>query len=506
MSAPARLRMEAIDKRFGATIALDHAELELGAGELHALLGENGAGKTTLMNVLSGLYRADGGRVWIDGRPVDIHEPRDAIRHRIGMVHQHFELIGPLSALENVIVGNEGGGLQLRRDRQARAVAELAQRFGFELDLRARVASLPMADRQKVEIVKAIYRGVDVLILDEPTTVLTPGEADVLLRTLRTMAAQGLSVVFISHKIAEVLGHSDRVTVMRAGRTVATVTTSATGERELVEMMIGERLVRTAAPPPHAADDTALLRVEDVNVAGRGAAASVDGARFSVGRGEVVGLAGVDGNGQRELVEAIVGLRRTTAGRIEVGGRDVTSAAVGERLARGLTYIPEDRMGDGVMPSMSLAENLVVGLHRFVMQSGFAYRPAAVRARAVGPITDYKIPADAATPVGVLSGGNIQKVLVARALAIAGHGTTKLLVAHNPTRGLDVRTTEFVSGCLVDVTRAGGGVLLVSSDLDELMQLSHRLLVIFRGRIVADIPAGEFDPYRIGRLMTGGSI
>jgi general nucleoside transport system ATP-binding protein len=284
------------------------------------------------------------------------------------------------------------------------------------------------------------------------------------------------------------------------------VKTSATGERELVEMMIGERLVRTAAPPPHAADDTALLRVEDVNVAGRGAAASVDGARFSVGRGEVVGLAGVDGNGQRELVEAIVGLRRTTAGRIEVGGRDVTAAAVGERLARGLTYIPEDRMGDGVMPSMSVAENLVVGLHRFVMHGGFAYRPAAVRARAVAPITDYRIPADAATPVGVLSGGNIQKVLVARALAIAGHGTTKLVVAHNPTRGLDVRTTEFVSGCLVGVTRAGGGVLLVSSDLDELMQLSHRLLVIFRGRIVADIPAGEFDPYRIGRLMTGGSI
>src|SRR5215813_3764877 len=236
------VQMSDIAKRFGETVALAGVDFTAARGEIHGLLGENGAGKTTLMNVLSGLYRADGGRVWIDGRPVDIHEPRDAIRHRIGMVHQHFELIGPLSALENVIVGNEGGGLQLRRDRQAHAVTELARRFGFELDLRARVASLPMADRQKVEIVKAIYRGVDVLILDEPTTVLTPGEADVLLRTLRTLAAQGVSVVFISHKIAEVLGHSDRVTVMRAGRTVATVKTSTTGERELVEMMIGERL------------------------------------------------------------------------------------------------------------------------------------------------------------------------------------------------------------------------------------------------------------------------
>lgn len=503
---PARLLMEAIDKRFGATIALDHAEFELAVGEFHALLGENGAGKTTLMNVLSGLYRADGGRVWIDGRLADITEPRDAIRHRIGMVHQHFELIAPLSALENVIVGHEGGGLWLRRDRHARALAALARRFGFELDLRARVASLPMADRQRVEIMKAIFRGVDVLILDEPTTVLTPEEAVVLLRTLRTMVAQGLSVVFISHKIAEVLGHSDRVTVMRAGRTVATVRTSDAGERELVEMMIGERLIRAAAPPPRAAGDTVLLRVDGVTVAGRGAAPSVDDARFSVGRGEVVGLAGVDGNGQRELVEAIVGVRRTTAGRIEIGGRDVTSAAIGERLARGLAYIPEDRVGDGILPSMSLAENLVVGLHRFVMHGGFACRPAAIRARAAAPIDDYKIPADAATPVGVLSGGNIQKVLVARALAVAGYGATKLLVAHNPTRGLDVRTAEFVSSRLVDVTRAGGGVLLVSSDLDELMQLSHRLLVIFRGCIVAEIPAAAFDPYSIGRLMTGGSI
>jgi simple sugar transport system ATP-binding protein len=495
--------MEAISKRFGATVALDEASFELSAGEIHALLGENGAGKTTLMNVLSGLYRADAGRLWLDGRPAEIAGPRDAIRHRIGMVHQHFELIPPLTALENVIVGREGGAL-LRRDRQAARVAALAQRFGFEVDLGARVAALGLAEQQKVEILKAIVRGVDVLILDEPTTVLTPQEADALLRTLRTMASEGLAVVFISHKIHEVLGHADRVTVMRAGRTIGTVGAAGTTEQQLVEMMIGERVARTAAPAERGGDDTALLRADGLSVAGRSGQPAIRQVLFSVGRGEVVGLAGIDGNGQRELVEALVGLRRLTAGRIELGGRDVTSATVGERLAQGLAYIPEDRMGDGSLPSMSVAENLFLGVHRLA-RGGLAYRPAEIRERAARPVQDYAIRGTATTPLGLLSGGNIQKVLIARALAVAEHGSAPLVVAHNPTRGLDVRTTEFVRRCLVDVSRRRGGVFLVSSDLDELMQVAHRILVLFRGAIVADLPSPAFDAYEIGRLMTGAT-
>ncbi len=499
-----RLRMQAMSKRFAATVALADADFEVRAGEIHALLGENGAGKTTLMNVLSGLYRADAGRIWINGERADIGEPRDAIRHRIGMVHQHFELIPTLTALENVIIGQEGGGALLRRDRQARTVTALARRFGFDVDLTAPVASLGMADRQKVEIVKAIFRGVDVLILDEPTTVLTPQESDALLRTLATMTAEGLSVVFISHKIHEVLGHCDRVTVMRAGRTVGTVNASDTTEQTLVEMMIGERVARTAAPAEHRADETVLLRVDGVSVAGRGGAPAVRHALFSVGRGEVVGLAGVDGNGQRELVEAIVGLRRPMSGRVELGGRDVTTASVAARLAQGLAYIPEDRMRDGILPSMSVAENLIFGVHRVALR-GLAYRPAAIRERAARPIADYAIRGDATTPIGMLSGGNIQKVLIARALAVADHGDTPLIVAHNPTRGLDVRTTEFVRRCLVNVSEGRGGVFVVSSDLDELMQLCHRILVLFHGSIVADLPATAFDAYEIGRLMAMGS-
>jgi ABC-type uncharacterized transport system ATPase subunit len=509
MEAP-RLRLEGIDKRFGPTVALDRAALELRPGELHALLGENGAGKTTLMNVLSGLYRADAGRIWLDGQRIEIAEPRDAIRHRIGMVHQHFELIPPLTGLENVILGEEGRGLWLRRTRQARTVAAIARRFGFEVDLDVPLASLGMADRQKVEILKAIVRGVDVLILDEPTTVLTPQESDTLLRTLRTMATEGLSVVFISHKIQEVLGHCDRVTVMRGGRTIGTVTASETSERELVEMMMGERVARTVAPAAREVDDTGLLRVEGVTVAGRGDAPAVRNVLFSVSRGEIVGLAGVDGNGQRELVEAIVGLRPCEHGHTQLGGADVTGATVGDRLARGLAYIPEDRVGEGMLPSMSVADNLMLGVHRFVLRGAFSYRPSVVRARAAQPVTDYNIRGDATTPIGLLSGGNIQKVLIARALDVARHGDTPLVVAHNPTRGLDVRTTEFVRRCLCDVSTGTGsigrgGVFLVSSDLDELMQICHRILVIFRGGLVADLPLPAFDAYQIGRLMTGGT-
>ena len=497
--------MEGIDKRFGPLLALDRVDFEVRAGEVHALLGENGAGKTTLMNVLSGLYRADAGHIWLGEHRVTIASPRDAVRHRIGMVHQHFELIPTLTGLENVVIGREGRAWWLSSDRPTRDVAALGHRFGFDVDLSVPVGRLSIADQQKIEILKAIYRGVDVLILDEPTTVLTPQESDRLLEAVRAMATEGLSVVFISHKFREVLDHSHRITVMRAGRAAGTVDTSAVAEDDLVTMMIGERLPRVDPPAPRQIDDAVVLRVDGVTVTGRGAEPVVRQAICSVARGEIVGIAGVAGNGQRELAEAIVGIRTVAGGRIEVGGRDVTRASIAERIRQGLLYIPEDRMTDGILAGMSVAENLALGVHAFVFRDPLAYRPSAVDAMASDPIRRYRIAAaHPSMPAGVLSGGNIQKILVARALRLAELSGGALLLAHNPTRGLDVRTTEFVRRCLVEASRTRGGILLISSDLDELIQLCHRILVMFRGAIVADLPAEAFDPYRIGRLMTGG--
>ena len=506
MGASVRLRMEDVTKRFGDSLALDGVTFEVRVGELHALLGENGAGKTTLMNVLSGLYRADSGRIWLDGRRVEIASPRDAVRRRIGMVHQHFELIPALTGLENVVVGRETSRWWFRRDREAGAVEALARRFGFTVALDVPVGALPVADQQKVEILKAIVRGVDVLILDEPTTVLTPQESDHLLATVRAMADEGLAVVFISHRIREVLEHCDRVTVMRGGRVAGSLATAEATEAGLVELMIGERLARLESAGPRPAGEASALRVEGLTVAGRGAVPAVRNAGFSVRRGEIVGIAGVAGNGQQELCEAIVGLR-LAVGRVELDGRDVTGVRVGERLDRGLLYIPEDRMADGILPTLSVAENLVLGLHRHVFTGPLGYDPERVVAMAAAPIAEYRIAPPSPTAIaGLLSGGNIQKILIARALALGARTGTALLLAHNPSRGLDIRTTTFVRRCLLEASRAGAGVLLVSSDLDELLQIADRILVMFHGALVADLSAEAFDPYRIGRLMAGGDI
>jgi simple sugar transport system ATP-binding protein len=457
------------------------------------------------MNVLSGLYRPDAGHIRIDGASVEIASPLDAIRHRIGMVHQHFELVPPFTGFENVVVGREGSRWRLHLDRHAVAVEALARRFGLAVDLGVPVRRLAIGDQQKVEILKALFRGVDVLILDEPTTVLTPQESDRLLRTIRAMAADGLTVVFISHKIRELLEHCDRLTVMRGGRTVGTVEAASASADQLVELMIGERLSRTERPERQRRSGDAL-RLHDVTVAGAGAAPRLARACLAVGRGEIVGVAGVAGNGQRELAEAIVGVQPIVAGRVEINGADLTAAPVRARIARGLFYVPEDRLGDGILPSLSVAENLFVGVHRFAGGESVNYRPQTLARMARRPMAEYKIVAtDPGVRAATLSGGNIQKILIARALMLASQREGGILVAHNPTRGLDVRTSEFVRGCLLAFTRAGGGVLLISSDLDELMDVCHRIVVLFRGTIVADLASDVFDPYRVGRLMTGGA-
>ena len=519
-----RVQMSDIAKRFGETVALAGVDFTAARGEIHGLLGENGAGKTTLMNVLSGLYRADRGRIVIDDVTAAIAAPSDALGHGIGMVHQHVELIPTFSALENVLLGREGGRLWLRPDRHRKDVETIAARFGLFVDLDTEVRQLAVGVQQKVEILKSVYRGVDILILDEPTTMLTPQEVDTLFGTLRAMADQGLTVIFISHKIREILANCDRVTVMRAGRRVRTLQRAEMDEGRLVELMIGERLQSNSAREtvtPHAergggaerdtgidhtSPSAAALEVHDLAVRGERGRPALTACSFHVDAGEVVGVAGVAGNGQRELADALAGALKVSGGRILLGGRDVTAASVRARIAAGLVVIPEERIADGLLPGLSVAENLVLGLHPFAFGRRFTFDREHARELAREAIAEYAIRARSADARAVeLSGGNIQKLLVARAMAEARVVGGRLLVATNPTRGLDVRATEFVRQKCLDFTATGGGVLLISEDLDELRQLCHRIVVMFHGTIVADLPRARFDPYAIGRLMAGAT-
>ena len=505
-----RVHMSDIAKRFGETVALAGVDFTAARGEIHGLLGENGAGKTTLMNVLSGLYRADRGRIAVDGVVAAIAAPSDALGHGIGMVHQHVELIPNFSALENVLLGREGGRLWLRPERHRKDVEAVAARFGLALDLDTEVRQLAVGVQQKVEILKSAYRGVDILILDEPTTMLTPQEVDTLFGTLRAMADQGLTVVFITHKIREILANCDRVTVMRGGRRVSTLERAEMDEGRLVELMIGERLQAARgegdAAVGHASARDAALEVRGLAVQGEPGRPALSGCSFRVDAGEVVGVAGVAGNGQRELADALAGALRVSGGRILLGGRDVTAASVGTRIAAGLVVIPEDRIADGLLPGLSVAENLVLGLHPFAFTRRFIFDRERARELTRDAIAEYAIRARSEDARAVeLSGGNIQKLLVARAMAQARAVGGRLLVATNPTRGLDVRATEFVRGRCLGFAASGGGVLLISEDLDELRELCHRIVVMFRGTIVADLPRARFDPYAIGRLMAGAT-
>jgi simple sugar transport system ATP-binding protein len=500
-----RVQMRGVAKRFGGTVALRGVDADLAHGEIHGLLGENGAGKTTLMNVLSGLYRADAGTIAIDGTPVVIRSPADALRHGIGMVHQHVELIQNMTALENVILGAEGARWWLPGHARRAEVDALARRFGFALELETPVRGLAAGVQQKIEILKALHRGVTVLILDEPTTMLTPQEVDALFVTLRTLAREGVSVVFITHKIKEILANCDRVTVMRDGGVVGTLDRAGASEARLVEMMIGERLtVASARPAAPSASETVLLDADGLSIVTERGAPAVRACGFRLGVGEVVGVAGVAGNGQRELAEGLAGLRPFTEGRLRLADRDVTRASVRARAAAGLVYIPEDRIHDGMLPGLSIAENVILGLHPFAFAGRWLFDRAAAHALARTAITDYGVVArDEHARAIALSGGNIQKLVVARAMALARLTRARVMVAMNPTRGLDVRATVLVRERLLGFAERGGAVLLLSEDLDELLQSCDRLLVMYRGAIVSDVARADFDAYRIGALMAG---
>lgn len=504
------LELRGVRKAFGPVVALDGAEFQLREREIHGLLGGNGAGKTTLMNVLYGLYRPDAGEIVLRGRPVQIRSPRDALRHGVGMVHQHFLQVEPFTVTQNIVLGMAGRGGFIRRLAEAEdRIRRLAARFGLEVDPRATVAELPIGVRQRVEILKALYRDVRILILDEPTTNLTPQEVDSLFASLRAMVDTGISVVFITHKIREARHLCDRISVMRLGRRVLTAPREETADEILVRAMVGDDLdVRRSvlfaggAPSPRsAASQDTILRVEGLVVRARDGVPRVRDCHLTVRGGEILGVAGVAGNGQRELVEALMGVRPAAAGRVWIAGTDVTATGVARRLDLQVAYIPEDRLADGFLPRGTVVQNLILGVHRrrpYAKGAWLDWRSAAGVARRL--IDEYRIktPGPEAPAVN-LSGGNIQRLMLARAFS----HPCRLLIAHNPTRGLDVASTEFVYEKFFDLRSRGAGVLVLSEDLDELLVLADRIAVLYRGQIVGVLGREEFDRYRIGRLMGG---
>jgi simple sugar transport system ATP-binding protein len=496
------LELRGITKQFPGVLANDAVDFDLRRGEVHALLGENGAGKSTLMNVLYGLYRADEGEIWIGGKQVSFGSAREAIEHGIGMVHQHFMLIPVMTVAENVVLGTEPsrprGVLDYGEARQR--VAELAGSFGFAIDPDARVQSISVGQQQRVEILKALYRRAEILVLDEPTAVLTPQEAGELFGILRSLKGEGMSIVFISHKLNEVLEIADRITVLRRGRKVGTVPAAGATEAELARMMVGRDVVLRVEKPQAAPGDV-LLEVEGLHVVDDRGIEKVRGVSLGVRAGEIVGIAGVDGNGQTELVEALTGMRHADAGTIAVAGKQVHHPTTRRMLDAGVGHIPEDRQRRGLVLQLTIAEN--VALHDYCKPPQSAHgwlfpRRLVQRARAL--IEEFDVRGGGPqTKSGALSGGNQQKLVVAREVA----RDPRVLVAAQPTRGLDVGAIEYVHRRLVTERGEGRAILLVSLELEEVLSLSDRLLVMYQGEIVGEHPAGVSEE-EVGIEMLGG--
>jgi simple sugar transport system ATP-binding protein len=498
------VRMTGIVKRFPGVVANDGVDLDVRPGEVHALLGENGAGKSTLSNILTGLYRPDEGTVEVNGNEVHFASPKDALHAGIGMVHQHFRLVETFTVAENVVLGEDDAPFLMNQQAVAARVKEISDRYGLAVDPSARIWQLSVGEQQRVEIIKTLYRGARILILDEPTAVLTPNEADVLFTTLRAMVAEGRTVIFISHKLDEVMKVSDRVTVLRGGRTVGTVDTASTSTRELASLMVGRSVEFSRITRVNRADtSTTVLELTDVTATDDRGRVAVQSVSLTVGRGEIVGVAGVAGNGQRELAEVIAGMRGCNTGTISVAGRAVQSGRARVAIDNGIAHIPEDRLHTGLASSHSVEDNMALKNYRSRELSPFRMlRRKAIREQASGLVDRYDVKTpNTSTPVRLLSGGNVQKVLLAREFS----AMPKVLVAASPTRGLDVGAIETVRDRLVEAAEGGVGILLISEDLDEIMSLADRILVIYEGRIVDDLPADGADRQRIGLTMGGAT-
>ena len=493
---------EKVTKVFPGVVANDNVDVEIRRGEIHCLLGENGAGKTTLADILYGVYQPDEGRIALNGETLDLHSPRDAIEAGIGMVHQHFELVLPMSVIENVVIGTPAKQwLDLTEVR--RRLEEFFADYDVQIDPDAEVGRLSVGEQQWVEIFKTLYFGVQILILDEPTAVLTPQGIEELFRILRRMRDDGLTIILITHKLREVLDLSDRVTVLRRGEVVGTVNTSDVNQLDLARMMVGRDVLlrvdkeRSEPGPP-------VLEVDSISVESDTGRGSLDGLSITVGAGEIVGVAGVSGNGQNALFDALVGVRRPTSGSIRIAGEDTTASSPHKIAALGLASVPADRIAQGLLMDFSVKENLVLGNQR---QNKFSraglLNGSRVDAFAADSIDSFEIKTPSANHITrTLSGGNLQKIIMARELS----GDPSLILAHQPTRGLDIAASEYVRRRLVQERDRGAGVLLMSEDLDEVFQLSDRIAVIYDGRIVAVFAPDEVTLEQVGMHMAGATV
>lgn len=496
------LELRGITKQFPGVLANDHIDLTLEKGEIHALLGENGAGKTTLMNILYGLYQPDEGEIFVRGQPITCHSPSDAISNGIGMVHQHFMLVPVFTVTENVMLGHERtrpGGL-LDRKQVAEKITQISEQYKLEVNPDDYVRDIPVGVQQRVEIIKLLYREADILILDEPTAVLTPQEADELFKIMRSLVEQGKSIIFITHKLREVMEISDRITVIRRGKVIGTSTPAEADQNTLAEMMVGRAVALELEKDPAKIGDV-VLSVQNLKVVDKRRQVAVDGISFDVRAGEVLGVAGVQGNGQTELVETLTGLRASQSGSVKFLDHDITKASPRQVTALGSAHIPEDRQQDGLVLSFPLTENLVLNTYYTKpFTKGVMLQQGTILSTASQLIEEFDIrtPSPLVT-AGSLSGGNQQKLIVAREFS----RPIKLLIASQPTRGLDVGSVEYIHGRILQKRDEGCAVLLVSSELDEIMQLADRIAVMYRGKIIDILPAEKATKEGVGLLMAG---
>ncbi|MGQ9612100.1 MAG: ABC transporter ATP-binding protein [Chloroflexus sp.] len=501
---PVVLEARGITKRFPGVIANDNVSIKLYKGEVLALLGENGAGKSTLMNILYGLYHQDEGEIFVKGEPIRISNPHESIARGIGMVHQHFQLVPVMTVTENVILGNEiTSGPFLDRKRAAERIRQISTQYGLAVDPDALVADLDVGAQQRVEIIKALYRNADILILDEPTAVLTPQEADDLVRVMRTLTAQGTSIIFITHKLREVLEVADRIMVLRGGKVVGETTPDQATEASLAAMMVGRDVILKVDKQP-ARPGEPVLEVQGLQVRDDRQLLAVKGVSLEVRAGEILGIAGVQGNGQTELVAALTGLRPSEGGTVRIAGVDVTNASPRTISELGVAHIPEDRQRDGLVTSYPLNDNSVLELYYLPpFANGIVRNEPVINDHCSRLVQEFDVRTPSIhVPASSLSGGNQQKLIVAREFT----RQLKLLIASQPTRGIDVGSIEFIHNQIVKKRDEGVAVLLVSAELDEILSLADRIAVMYHGQIVATVKNGEISREELGLLMAGATI
>lgn len=502
MAAKQLVSMRGITKSFGTETVNDRIDFDLQAGEIHALLGENGAGKSTLMNILSGVYRQDAGEIKLHGQPVTIQSPKDAIGCGVGMIHQHFKLVENLTAAENIILGYKKG-LMLNRKKINQEIAEFSMSYGLSIQPQDCIYQMSVGEKQRVEILKALYRGADILILDEPTAVLTPQETKELFTILKKMAAEGCGVIIITHKMQEVMEIADRITVLRKGKKVGTREIGQVNEQVLAEMMMGQMVIRERIKNITPVGET-VLTVQNLTVRGDKGVDAVKDVSFTVNQGEILGIAGISGSGQKELAEAIAGLRRAEAGSIKIAQEETKGKTAREMIDLGISFVPEDRLGMGLIGTMDMADNLILKDYRKPPISRGIFidkQKAKERASAVIEQFDVKI-ADNNGAIKSLSGGNLQKILLGREIL----EEPKILIAAYPVRGLDIGTTEAVYNLLLEQRDRGCAVIFISEDLDEIMELSDRIMVMEGGRTTGIVKPEETSVEEIGRMMLSGRV